>query len=397
MSFLPVDGMSLRTIFFVVFVAALGFFLYRDRNKMQRHTIIFFRRTQKGIDYIDRVAKRFPRFWKFYANSGVVVASLSIIASLGMIVFVVYHMLSTGSTEGGPSLILPGLVEENQFEAGVSFIPVEFWVIGIGILMVFHELSHGVVARLEDFEINSVGWGVMAIIPFAFVEPKGEQMLPGQEAEGDSSGHWEQGSWISQIRVLCAGSYANYIIGALLLLAGIALSGAVTQSSGLFYIVEDGYPAAEAGMNNGTLEYVGGERVETLEDLQAATADLQPGDSINLSTSEGNFTVTAVEREDFEGGYLGLRLGEESVIKDRYSDYQSEFEWFASMLWTVAILNIFVGLFNMLPAKPLDGGWTLNVAVEHYLGEKYTRAVDGLSLALWGTVLITLGLSLIGM
>lgn len=396
MSFPPVDGMMLRTVFLVVFVAAMVFFLYRDRNKMQRHTIIFFRRTKRGIETIDRIAKRFPRFWKFYANSGVVVAGISILVSLGMILFVIYHMLSTGSTEGGPSLILPGLVEENQFEAGVSFIPVEFWVIGIGILMVFHELSHGIVARLEDFELNSVGWGVMGIIPFAFVEPKGEQMLPGGESGNDSSGHWDQGSWISQVRVLCAGSYANYIIGALFLLGGLGLTTAVSEPSGLFYVVEDGEPAFEAGMNNGTLEYVSGERVRTVEDLEAITADLRPGDTVELRTSEGNFTVTATEREGFDGGYIGIRLGQETVVKESLSGFQSELEWFASMLWTVAILNIFVGLFNMLPAKPLDGGWTVNVIVENYLGEGFTKYVNYLSVILWSTVLVTLILSLVG-
>lgn len=397
MEFIPLTGMTLRTIFFAAFILGLVAVLYRDRNKMRRHTIIFYRRTEKGIEKIDKVAKKFPRFWKFYSNAGVATGILSIFGSLALIGFSIFQMIKTQSTASGPSLILPGLVAENQFNPGVSFIPIEYWVAGIGILMFVHEISHGIVARLEGFELNSVGWGVMGIIPFAFVEPKGEQMLPGAETGEKTGGHWEQGSWKSQVRVLCAGSFANYLTAAIFLLLTFGIASAVTQPSGLIYNAQDGFPADKAGMNNGTLEEINGIPIKSVEELERATTDIKPGDNLSIQSSEGNFTLTTVEKEGYGGGYIGIELyGQRTLIKDSYSEYSAGLEWLTSLLSTVAILNFFIGLFNMLPAKPLDGGLTVETLIKRFAGESYTRFLDSFSILVWATIIGSLVLSLIG-
>lgn len=391
-------ALSPREIFLILFVVGLTGFLYWDRNKIERHFILFYRRTKRGIDIIDRIARKAPRFWNYYGWAGVLTGFLSIVGGSALFIYSIGNMITTQSTREGPSLLLPGLVAENQFQAGVSFIPVEYWVIGIGILMVAHEASHGIVARVEGFELNSVGWIVMGILPGAFVEPKGENMLPGDEANEDpDTGMWEQGNWKQRLKVLGAGSFANYVVGALFFLLAIGAASTATTPSDVIYAAQENYSAYDEGMRNGSLHAVNDQRINTPEDVMQISEQIQVGDTVDLWTSEGNFTVTATEGPS-EGGHIGVRVAQRQVIKDQYTEFQSPIEWFISLLQTVALLNILIGLFNMMPLKPLDGGLMIETIVKHH-DESKLHLVNTLSLVGWtvilGTMIISIGANVI--
>jgi hypothetical protein len=150
-----------RLVFFAVFMSALIYLLYRDRDQVQRASILFYRRTKHGIEHIDRIAQAAPRFWNFYGWTGVLFAVLTIPFIMWNILISFSNMIQTGGTTGGPSLIAPSLSGQATFQSGISFIPIEYWIISIGVLMFVHEMSHGIVARAEGMEINSVGWIVL--------------------------------------------------------------------------------------------------------------------------------------------------------------------------------------------------------------------------------------------
>ncbi|MFB6190666.1 MAG: site-2 protease family protein [Candidatus Nanohaloarchaea archaeon] len=384
-----------RLAFLIVFVSGLAALLYLDRDKIQRHFILFYRRTERGLDFIDRTARRAPRFWNYYGWLGVLTGLASVVISFALMAQVYGQMLVSRSVENGPSLVLPGLVSQNQFQAGVSFVPVEYWVIGVGIIMAVHEFSHGIVARAEDFNINSVGWIVMGIFPGAFVEPEGENMLPSGDGERETSegGIWDQGSWTSRLKVLGAGSLANYITAAVFFLVAVGMAAAVTQPSDVFYVADEGFPAAEAGMTNGSLVEINGVNIESPADVENVSDSIKPGEKVSLWTSEGNFTVTAVERKGFENGYVGIRVGQQRAIKQSLSPYRAGLQWFVSLLQTVAFLNFVIGLFNMLPLKPLDGGFMVETVLEEYYPDSLGY-LDRFSLLGWTLLLagILLGL-----
>jgi membrane-associated protease RseP (regulator of RpoE activity) len=256
--------------------------------------------------------------------------------------------------------------------------------------MFFHEMSHAIVARAEDFEINSVGWVVIGILPGAFVEPKGDQMLEeGEVTEANTSsdtGLWDQGNWKSRLKVLCAGSWANYIIGGIFILGFFGM----TQTS-LIYNVQDDFPAQKAGMNNGTILEINGDSVSTTDQLLDSLENVSVGDEVDFRTSEGNFTVEAVEHpEGEEGGYVGIRFGENrsSVFED--FAYPGFMAWFIGLIGTIAFLNLAIGLFNMLPAKPLDGGQVVDTFVREFKGDEYVHYVNKFSLLVWLVILGTL-------
>jgi hypothetical protein len=381
-----------RLIFLLGFLAAVALYVWKDK-KLERHSILFIRRTKKGIKSIDRIAKRFPRFWNYYGWAGVFTGLISVFAALAMLLYTFYDMIARQSAQNGPSLILPGTVSETTFQAGVSFVPAEYWVISIIIMMTVHELSHGIVARAEDIELRSVGWVIVGILPLgAFVEPEGEKMLPGDEdgeQEDESQATWDVGNWKSRLKVLCAGSFANYITAALFILMATGLTAALTSPT-LFYNAQEGYPAQEAGMDNGTIIAVNGERVESFDQLRNITERVQVGDEVTLWTSEGNFTVTATDREGDEGGYIGILMGQQNTVKDQYSDYQDGLSWFISLLTTVAFLNFLIGLFNMAPIKPLDGGLVFETFTSEFVGEDGIVNVNRFSLAMWALLLLSL-------
>lgn len=388
-----------RALFLIGFALLMAALMWIDRKNVQRSSILFFRRTKRGVEHIDRIAKAALRFWKVYGTLGVIVGIITIFISLGLIGYSIFE-LATGLIDGeepteesGASLVLPGISDGYDLRPGVLFVPAEYWIISIAILMVVHEMSHGIIARAENFEINSVGWIVLGIIPGAFVEPKGEKMLPGGDvtdsSSGESTGLWDQGNWKSRLKVLCAGSWANYLVGASFLL----LFFGMTQTS-VFYNVQDDFPAQEAGMNNGTLYQINGEDVRTAQQVENSLEEVMPGDDVDLYTSEGNFTVTATEHpEDEEGGYLGILFGENRVSAFEDSAYPQFLGWLVGLFGAIAFLNIAIGLFNMLPAKPLDGGQVVDTLVREYIGEEYISYVNWSSLIIWlvvlGSIVIT--------
>lgn len=399
-----------RLIFLVVFMAGMAYFLYKDRNKIQRSSILFYRRTKNGIDKIDALQKRFPRFWKAYGWGAAISGVLSMLLAAVYIGNQYIEVFQAGSIQkSGLSAVLPGLVSETSFQPGVSFIPVEYWIIGVGIVMTVHELSHGLVARSEDFEINSVGWIVLGIFPGAFVEPKGEKMLPAGEGEEEAlqedeedeeesmgGGMWDQGSLSSRIKVLGAGSFANYLTALIFMVAAIGLTSAVTHPGEMVYVAQDDYPAAQAGLTNGTLYSINGETINSTQKMQEIAGTIQPGDQVTLNTSQGVHTITAAERNG--DGHIGLRFGMTTKLDEPYQPYSGIMNWFISLLQTIGILNVGIGLVNMLPIKPLDGGQIVGGVVDTYLGENASLAYNYISLAgmiiLIGTILLSIGTAL---
>jgi len=416
-----------RLVFLVGFIAVLSILMYRDRENVQRQSILFYRRTKNGIELIDKIAKSAPRFWNVYAWTGVLMAVLTIPFVLWNVLLSFQQMFETGGSTGGPSLIAPGLTSETTLQSGVSFVPAEYWIIGIGVLMVVHEMSHGIIARVEDMEINSVGWIVLGIIPGAFVEPKGEDMLPtkedseeGEEADEEESedekddsdeessqgGPWHQGSWTSQLKVLAAGSFANYVTALTFTAVAMLMFVNVAQPVGVSYAAQENLSAREAGLNNGTIYSLEGERVRYTSQLDVISEDFQPNQTVRVNTSEGAFNVTLGEKNG--SAYMGVLLrrnegflatfqdmiSDNREIKPQYKEFEGAVSWTLSMLQVVALLNFLIGMFNLLPVKPLDGGQMVSTVMQRFYPDG-EGAVNAFSLLIWAGLLLSLVYSII--
>src|SRR3989338_5444564 len=58
---------------FAGFIAVISLLIYSDRRKVKREGIIVIGRTQRGRNFIDNVAKAYPRFWRVLSVIGITV------------------------------------------------------------------------------------------------------------------------------------------------------------------------------------------------------------------------------------------------------------------------------------------------------------------------------------
>ena len=129
--------------------------------------------------------------------------------------FIFYGVDTISQTDPGGTLLLPG-VNLPLFEGIFALI----------IIMVVHETSHAVLAKIAKVPIKSSGIVLFGIIPIgAFVEPDDKKL--------------EKIDAVRQTRVLAAGSGANFVSSVALLIIFViftfALNGGYAGTEGLIY------------------------------------------------------------------------------------------------------------------------------------------------------------------
>lgn len=292
----------------IVFLAFAAYLLWRDRENIERYSVIFVRRTKKGIHYLDEVARLNPRIWRIWSTVGIVVGF-----GLMLLIFVLvlHQTLKLFLVANAVAPVAPVLPTASTFtdptQAGYLGIPFWYFLIGISVVMVVHEMMHGVIARVEDFDIEYVGLLLLAFIPGAFVQPAGQRDFFEPKEDNDDQkpqSPWDQGNWVSRLRVLAAGPWANVtlalVLGGILAGAGIA-GGTISDSQGYITYhgmeivnVSEDSPAAVAGLQPGMVATtINGNTTNSPAEFQQAVNGLTAGQTVTVETVEsGSFTVT---------------------------------------------------------------------------------------------------------
>ncbi|SDK82932.1 site-2 protease family protein [Natronorubrum texcoconense] len=270
--------------------------------------------TKRGREFLDRLSKP-KRFWRAWANLGVGIAIVVMVAMFVLLLLAAISAITSPQPTGGvqqPRNVVP-------FPGVNDFLPLSATpgiVIGLLVGLVVHEGGHGLLCRVEDIGIKSMGVAMLAIIPFgAFVEP-----------EQESSKKASRGA---QTRMFAAGVTNNFavtiivfallfgpIVGAIAVAPGAAVGGVAPNS-----------PAADAGVEpNDRITAVEGEAVETNDDL-ADRLEAHDGQQVELEL-DGERTVT-VDRSllvtaAMENGPAGVNAGDaivevngETVVTER--------------------------------------------------------------------------------
>lgn len=294
-----------NTLSIIVFLLVAVAVIWRDRENIERYSIVFVRRTQKGIDILDRVASLGPRLWRMWSTVGVW-AGFGIAAL--MFVVVLYFTLKLFLVPDTTVAVAPVLPTASSFtdpmEAGYMGIPFWYFMIGITAVLVVHEMMHGVIARVEDFEVEYVGLILLAIIPGAFVQPAGQRDFfepdEGEEEEEERHSPWDQGNWFSQLRVLGAGPWSNITLAIILFGAlfagGIAVDGMdfdMPDGLEVTQVVNDS-PAEQAGLEEGMhIVNIDGNDTYSYQAYSTAIEDFQEGENVTVATADDEtFTVT---------------------------------------------------------------------------------------------------------
>ncbi len=323
-----------------------------ESRGIERTPLLLIFRSKKGIEVLGRAAKKRERFLRRVGTFAVIL-SLPLILLVFVFLFLsAGHIVKTPDPSPGLAPILPDGVADIP---GVPSVPVFYWIVSIAVILVFHEVMHGLLARVEDVPLKSLGMLSVTIVPLgAFVEPDDEAL--------------EKKEAMSKLRVYAAGSFGNFLaalIGAaLLLIIGTILVPLTFQQTGVFvYNVSPDSPASAAGMHeNLTITAIDGIEIYDLESFREAVTGFQDGVPVGMETDEGIFTVTPRKQDGADRATIGVialprheaRPLVDSLIGERLAFRLHEI--IVTALFWIANLNLAVGLTNLLPIFPLDGG-----------------------------------------
>jgi len=341
--------------------------------------------TQKGKGFLDKAA-RHKRFWNVFYPVTLFLCFISMAAMIAMLLLTGYNALKApGAIENvDPRLLLP--------LPGINpLLPLGYGLVALIITLVFHEFSHGIVARHQGITVKSMGLLFFVIPMGAFVEPDEKEL--------------EVAAPSQRLRVVLAGPGMNIIIGMICLLLLALLMQPVTPmfSEGVLVSnVAENAPAALAGMRAGDIIMsINGIEIVDYSSFAALMANFAPGDTILVDVLRDNavkeLTLTLGDLGKITGlsenlgkagmGITPIPMGLNALIDPFKNPFSlrnlifsiispfsgqlpfsqtilqyytlpfnaSAFSVCTNTLFWIYWMNIAVGTFNVLPISILDG------------------------------------------
>ena len=319
-------------------------------------------KTKRLRGFLDRIANRSPTFWKWFMNIGIVI-------SFGAMIIMTYSLLSsllTIADTPSVSLVIPGV----EVPGSPIFVPFAYGIIGLATVIIVHEFAHGILARREKVSIKSIGLLLFAILPGAFVEPDEEEIKNVKRS--------------SRMRIYAAGSIANLSLALVAILITLLISSfaipATFQENGMeINRVLSGAPAENILKPGMIIESINGHDVSDVNSYYKAVSTLKPGKMANITTNQGKYNFTAGTNPNNKSvGYMGVMVAKKLEVRHDVANVygnQLPWLWFSALelfSW-IYLLNLAVGLFNILPMKPLDGGHLLEDLLSYRLSKKIVK------------------------
>ncbi len=348
-------------------------------------------KTQKGISLMERIAKRFPRLTFYFGYLGIIVGFIGMVFIGWAMLDNVIKLLTSPQTAPGVGIVLPIQVK------GAFFVPFFYWIISIFIIATVHEFCHGILARRHDIKVKSGGFLFLSIIapviPAAFVEPDEEIMKKRKTSQ--------------QLSVFAAGPMSNVVLAFICLGLLIALANPITshimEEKGVKVtgLIDGNYsgPAELAGLKKNTIiTAIDDHPTITVANFSESLKNYQPGAIVNVKSDAGEFRVTlGTNPNNVSIPYMGVFVAQHSEIlgpvKQKFGDVLPFVPiWFLTLLYWLWVLNLGIGLFNLVPLGPIDGGRMLDAALKHYFKEERANKVKKVvSIIMLGLILFNVG------
>lgn len=348
--------MSIDGIAALLFVLLLGIFLWSKRKQVQLQRVLFpliyviMYRSSFGLGSMDYLAKKFPRLVRFAGDAAVIIGFLCMLyTSYKLVQNTVQIFIGQG---------VPGIQPVLPIEAkGVFFVPFLYWILSIFLLALVHEFSHGVIARAHKMPVKSSGFAFLSfllpVIPAAFVEPD-ENVL-------------KKRPYRQQLGVFAAGSFSNLLFAVAmfgLFFAASPVLSAAFESKGIELVsVSENYAGFAGGLRPGdVLLSANNVSLVSPQNITSLLSGLSPGDILFFDASNRSVEVVlGAHPENASMPYLGIQAKSYFVPKPGFvASYGSwlppVLKWVSGLIFWLFMLNIGIGLFNLLPIGPLDGG-----------------------------------------
>ncbi|MFA6329889.1 MAG: site-2 protease family protein [Candidatus Micrarchaeia archaeon] len=268
--------------------------------------------------------------------------------SLAVLVISAMNILTIPNAPAGAQLLIVGVT-----------VPWE-WVFGLVIAATIHEFAHGILCRVEKLRVLGSGTILWGFLPLgAFVEPDEER--------------FKHIALEKKRRILAAGPAANLLafIGFTLLSLGFAAVAGPAYSDmsavKVLSVNSTAYPGSSQLAAGDIITAVDGERVVGISGLASAISDSRQGDTLVLSTQDGDKTVTVGNRNK-----LGI-----SVLPAATAGNEIVFAiigFIMTVLASTAYINVAIGAINLVPLFITDGARIvseeLNEGLTRMLGKK---------------------------
>ena len=300
--------------------------------------------------------------------------NVGIVVAFGAMAFITWTLVSSlPSVFETPavSIVIPGV----EMPGSSIYIPFFYGIIGLATVLIVHEFSHGIQSVGEKISIKSIGLLLFAIIPGAFVEPDEDELKAAKRS--------------SRLRVYAAGSIANITLAIIALLLVSLISAGIPA-----FFAEDGIaidrivsdsPSDGVLKEGMVLEAIDNHQITNSSDYLDVVSHYSPGDNVSVKTDQGSYKLTLDKNPNNESrGYFGIQANKHfKLINNSLGPIPwILFELLELFQW-VAMLNLGIGLFNLLPLKPLDGGYMLEILLSYKLSENiYKPIVNALSVVM---------------
>ena len=337
----------LLLVLFYIFLLII-FRLYRNKFEVQWKVFALYK-TKIGIRLMDKIAKKFPKSLNFFGYISVIIGFIGMVVTFIFILYETYKYLFIPKSEVALAPLIPGVTISDKLPA-LSF---WHWIIAILIVAIIHEFSHGVYARLRNIKINSSGFAFLGPILAAFVEPDEKQLAKKPTKD--------------KLFVMSAGPFSNIVLGIVVLLilafVFVPIGSSLTQVNGLIISgVNESLPINNSGLKAGyVLEEVNGVKIDDSNVLSDFVKTQFPGDVVTVKANGSYYNITLAGHPDNNSiGFFGLTFSGFNVeLKDGFKPLSwlyPVFKWLGMLLFWIFNISIGVGLFNLLPLGPVDGG-----------------------------------------
>ncbi len=299
-----------------------------------------------------------------------------------------------------------------------------YFLLALLVVAVVHEFSHGIYMKLFKTKIKSTGFAFLGPILGAFVEEDKKQFYKKKNFEqmvvlgagvfanilfsiifflvligffflsyapagyvfGDYAQNYINIGQINSINQ--DGNFTKIIVGneSYLHLLNITEFANQLNNSGAQFVVAYYDSPAIRNHLRGSIISIDGNKITSQEELSHYLDDKKPGDTIGIQTihqeeqlsfnltlgsKPGNETRAFIgigPKTNYQGGFIRQMISKITQFKNPSTYYEARYNpdlayYIYNLFWWIALINLFVGLFNMLPLGILDGGRFFYLAI----------------------------------
>lgn len=295
----------------------------------------------------------------------------------------------------------------------------------LGFLVLIHEGGHFIVAKIFKVRVNefSIGFGKRIIgklkgetmYSLRAVPLGGYVMLEGEETESTDPRAYNNKSVWKRMLIISAGGVVNIIFG--LLAYFIIATSAVSYYSMDVSDVASGYAAEKAGIQSGDeIISINNKKIHLKTELNKIVSNSN-GQSIQVKVKRANeyINLNLIPTQDENGNYvigINLKEAEGSITNNLYYGFWNTLNFSGSIIenlkilitggvktdqlmgpigistvvsqtqgvveyiYIMALISLSLGVTNLLPFPPLDGGKLLLLLIEAIRRKKISMEVE---------------------